>query len=168
MSTATTAQRGTADEGIAARKLIAIGVFALAVFTISVVIAGTVWRQTTAHVEQRSGAPSPVAKNGALEVGIVNQEIFPLDGRAREYRRKTIERLESYGWVDREKGIAHIPIAEAMQKTVEMNRAAPDVVPVDGATPSPAPEPGAPAAPAPAAAPHAEAPAAAAPAGEQP
>ena len=48
-------------------------------------------------------------------MGIVNQRVFDLDQRPREKRLQQMERLRSYGWVDREAGVAHIPIDEAMK-----------------------------------------------------
>lgn len=35
-----------------------------------------------------------------------------------EFLRAELERLNSFGWVDREKGIVHIPIDQAMRKVV--------------------------------------------------
>jgi hypothetical protein len=35
------------------------------------------------------------------------------------YLAASRQRLSSYGWVDRDKGIAHIPIDEAMQRVAE-------------------------------------------------
>ena len=49
------------------------------------------------------------------EVGIVNLRVFALDQRAAQKRLQQMERLRSYGWVDREAGVAHIPIDEAMK-----------------------------------------------------
>ncbi|MHC4339244.1 MAG: hypothetical protein ACYSX0_03380 [Planctomycetota bacterium] len=36
-----------------------------------------------------------------------------------EMRTEETEKLTTYGWVDREKGIVRIPIEEAMQKLIE-------------------------------------------------
>src|SRR5262249_155977 len=49
------------------------------------------------------------------EVGIVNLRVFALDQRAAQKRLQQMERLRSYGWVDREAGVAHIPVEEAMK-----------------------------------------------------
>ncbi|MGZ6029906.1 MAG: hypothetical protein ACXWK5_10840, partial [Myxococcaceae bacterium] len=49
------------------------------------------------------------------EVGIVNQRVFALDQRAAQKRLQQMERLRSYGWVDREAGVAHVPIDEAVR-----------------------------------------------------
>jgi hypothetical protein len=52
------------------------------------------------------------------EVGIVNLRVFSLDQRAAQKRLQQMERLRSYGWVDREAGLAHIPVEEAMKMYV--------------------------------------------------
>ena len=37
----------------------------------------------------------------------------------REIRAREIEQLETYGWIDRPIGVVHIPIEQAMKRTVE-------------------------------------------------
>ncbi|PWC88468.1 hypothetical protein TSH100_07345 [Azospirillum sp. TSH100] len=37
----------------------------------------------------------------------------------KRYKAEAMERLTGYGWADREHGIAHIPIGEAMRRTAE-------------------------------------------------
>lgn len=37
----------------------------------------------------------------------------------KRYKSEAMERLTNYGWADREHGIAHIPIGEAMRRTAE-------------------------------------------------
>jgi hypothetical protein len=37
----------------------------------------------------------------------------------RAYRNAAQQQLNSYGWVDKEKGIVHIPISEAMRRIAE-------------------------------------------------
>jgi len=49
----------------------------------------------------------------------VNLRVFALDQRAAQKRLRQLERLDSYGWVDREAGMAHIPVTEAMKMMVE-------------------------------------------------
>lgn len=36
-----------------------------------------------------------------------------------QFRRAELERLNSTGWIDRDKGLVHIPIADAMRKVAE-------------------------------------------------
>ncbi len=47
----------------------------------------------------------------------------------REFRRAESEKLNDYGWVDKEKGIVHIPIEQAMQMIA--NKGLPDVKPTN-------------------------------------
>ncbi|PWC36574.1 hypothetical protein TSO352_12275 [Azospirillum sp. TSO35-2] len=37
----------------------------------------------------------------------------------KRYRERSMERLTGYGWADHERGIAHIPIDEAMRRVAE-------------------------------------------------
>jgi hypothetical protein len=53
------------------------------------------------------GAPGP---NNA-------QSLLPLD-EMREYRRQVDEKAESYGWVNKDAGVAHIPIERAKEMIV--------------------------------------------------
>jgi hypothetical protein len=59
--------------------------------------------------QYRSSAPVPGANPVALH---------PEDSRADRQ-----ERLQTYGWVDKKKGIAHIPIQQAMEAVLQMNQA---------------------------------------------
>lgn len=53
------------------------------------------------------------------EINIVDQELFELETRAYRDRHEKENRLNSYGWVDRSKGIIHEPIDRAMDEVVE-------------------------------------------------
>lgn len=50
----------------------------------------------------------------------------------REFRRAESEKLNGYGWVDKEKGIVHIPIEQAMQMLV--NKGLPEIKPTNDNT----------------------------------
>ncbi|HYZ89822.1 MAG TPA: hypothetical protein VE620_11045 [Myxococcales bacterium] len=104
-----------ADEHVASFKIIAVGVIALAVFG-----AATVWSARilsgTARSLQPTG-PMPMGKDvGRAEVGMVNQTPFETTRGAERYQRRDFEILNNYGWVDREKGIIHIPIDRAIDR----------------------------------------------------
>ncbi len=94
--------------------IIGVGVASIAIFAIA-----TVWSThilNTTRAEMQPGGPPPIPKQvDQYEVGIVNQRVFALDQRAAQKRLQQMERLRSYGWVDREAGVAHIPIDEAMK-----------------------------------------------------
>ncbi|HKU16071.1 MAG TPA: hypothetical protein VJQ52_16870 [Steroidobacteraceae bacterium] len=63
-----------------------------------------------------TGVAGP-ARAGATQTSIERPRRLPsdpLDQRA-AFEREKRARLDSYGWVDRERGIAHMPIERAMQ-----------------------------------------------------
>jgi hypothetical protein len=64
------------------------------------------------------GAASAPTEYGKEEIGIVDQVPFPIDQRLDRWRAHYKKALSSYGWVDRAKGIAHIPIDQAMERVV--------------------------------------------------
>ena len=53
---------------------------------------------------------------GQPEIGIVDQVLFSGDHRLADWRAERAARLNGYGWADRSKGIAHIPIDKAMDE----------------------------------------------------
>jgi hypothetical protein len=103
------------EDSIDYGTLIKIGVASLVIFALATWWASIIWRRETARVEQESGRSKPV-ELGRAEIGIVDQVPFVSDHRLDEWRKERKQRLDSYGWVDRARGIAHIPIDEAMKK----------------------------------------------------
>ena len=70
----------------------------------------------TARTLQPTGPLAPAKDVGKPEIGIVDQTPFETTRGAERYRRRDLEILSSYGWVDREKGIIHIPIDRAIDR----------------------------------------------------
>ena len=104
-----------ADEHVASFKIVAVGVIALVVFG-----AATVWSarilDRTARTLSPAG-PLPVGKEiGKPEIGIVDQTPFETTRGAEKYRREALQRLNSYGWVDPQKGVIHVPIEKAIEE----------------------------------------------------
>ncbi len=99
------------------KKIIFIGVLSLAVFA-----AGIVWAYfllVGQRAEIRRAGPEKVATEmGKAEIGIVDQILFSDDNRLDVWKAEHKHRLESYGWIDKAKGVAHIPIEQAMAKVV--------------------------------------------------
>ena len=104
-----------ADEHISGFKVVAVGVIALIVFG-----AATVWSarilDRTAKTLSPAG-PLPVGKEiGKAEIGIVDQTPFETTRGAAQYRREALQRLNSYGWVDPQRGLIHVPIDKAIDQ----------------------------------------------------
>jgi len=98
--------------------IIGVGVVSVLIFAVA-----TQWSTHILNVtrsEMQPAGPPPIPKEvNQYEVGIVNLRVFALDQRAAQKRLRQLERLDSYGWVDREAGMAHIPVIEAMKMMVE-------------------------------------------------
>lgn len=96
---------------VSTRRLAAIGVAGLLVFTGAALWSATVQRGITGSVRS-DAAPRP-ALAGQQQVGMVYQVRFDASIAAvknEEARR----RLGGAGWVDRDAGVVHIPIEQAM------------------------------------------------------
>lgn len=113
------AGHGTSDVAHAQQEMswpwiIGVGVASIAIFAVA-----TVWSThilNTTRAELQPAGPPPIPRQvDQYEVGIVNLRVFAMDQRAAQKRLQQMERLRSYGWVDREAGVAHIPIDEAMK-----------------------------------------------------
>jgi hypothetical protein len=96
-------------------KVVGVGVASLVIFAISIWWSATILHSATAEAEARAGK----AKSFDLkrtEIGIVDQVPFVVDKRLPEWRARRKAELDGYGWIDRAKGIVHIPIEDAMNK----------------------------------------------------
>jgi hypothetical protein len=96
-------------------KVILVGVFSLAIFAISTVWAAWILSHETKKVEQATGAIQRPLKVEQEEIGIVDQVPFSVDTRLDRWRAEHSARLNGYGWTDRSKGIAHVPIERALE-----------------------------------------------------
>jgi len=98
-------------------KVISIGVGSLALFAVCTWWAAVILRRETARVHEESGVTRPV-EVGRTEIGIVDQVPFTADTRLEVWKKERAARLHGYGWVDKQKGIAHIPIEQAIDQVV--------------------------------------------------
>ena len=110
-----------ADEHVATFKIVAVGVIALIVFG-----AATVWSSRILDRTARTLSPAgplPVGKEiGKAEIGIVDQTPFETTRGAAQYRREALQRLNSYGWVDPQRGLIHVPIDKAIDQLLSQEQ----------------------------------------------
>lgn len=130
-----------ADDSIDFKKVIGVGVISLVVFALGTVWAVTILHRETARAHAATGLSRPPML-GQSEIGIVDQVLFTGDHRLADWKAERAAHLNGYGWVDRSKGIAHIPIEKAIEEVV--SGALPEGAPKDNAAPaasgSPAPK----------------------------
>jgi len=100
-------------EGMATKRPVLVAVVCLVIFTLA-----TLWAVAIMRGEKRplaARADLTTMEIGKPEIGIVNQRLFLLQLDAKEKREEQLRRLNSYGWVDRDKQVIHLPIDRAMQ-----------------------------------------------------
>jgi hypothetical protein len=111
------------EDEVRGRTLVRVGLVAVAITILAVVISTAL----LGPEGKLGGGPAErVALHGDIApptIGLVEQTLIEHEERGLAERRVQEGRLHAYGWVDRGRGIAHIPIERAMAVTVEENRA---------------------------------------------
>ena len=118
--TARTAQKpgDLEDKNLPYRKIIGVGVVSVIVFALGIFWSTALLRGAAKEMQPVGPAPIPPGVN-QYEVGIVNQRMFSLDQRAAQKRLQQMNRLSTYGWLDRPSGVVHVPINVAMDMLVQ-------------------------------------------------
>jgi hypothetical protein len=109
------------EDGMNIAKIVVVGVVSLVIFAISAVVAGLIVSGDAKQV-QGSGPSLPVVPADIArkeEIGIIDYVPFDNDTRLYRWKAERQHELTTYGWVDRSKGIIHIPIERAMKEMVE-------------------------------------------------
>lgn len=111
------------DDGIDIKKILVIGGGSLAVFALCAVIAFFILRSSNADYDAAGRPPEPKLI-GKDEIGIIDNVEFDSDKRLDKWKKAKNDHLNSYGWVDRQKGVVRIPIDKAMDQVVAESAAA--------------------------------------------
>jgi hypothetical protein len=106
------------DDDVNIGKIVIIGVVSLLIFALSAVVAHLILRRDEAELQRRGVAPLMRGLAKRQEIGIIDNIPFDADGRLDRWRAEKARALNSYGWVDRQKGVIHIPVEEAMKEVV--------------------------------------------------
>lgn len=99
------------EDHVSTGTAVQIGLGALLVFFLGSLAAVSYLRARQAE----HGPQSIPAQIGQSKIGLVEQQQFDLVARGQQLRARQVARLGSWGWVDRQAGVAHIPIDEAME-----------------------------------------------------
>jgi hypothetical protein len=100
-------------------KIVMVGVVSLAIFAVSAVIAGLIVSGDAAKAKAAGATPIPADILKKEEIGIIDYVPFDADHRLAQWKAEREHRLNSFGWVDRSKGVIHIPIQQAMKEVIE-------------------------------------------------
>jgi len=111
------------EDRVSTPVIVGVGVGSLLVF----LLAGAA---AVGYLRMRQGEHPPILippEVGQSKIGMVEQDLFDVAVRGQRDHAQRRERLGRYGWVDKEKGIVHLPIDRAMELVAQGIRAAPDV-----------------------------------------
>ncbi|MGO8969057.1 MAG: hypothetical protein ACLQDQ_05755 [Myxococcaceae bacterium] len=106
------------DKNLPYRKIVGVGIGSVVLFALGIVWSTALLHSATKEMQPVGPAPLPAGVN-QYEVGIVNQRMFSLDQRAAQKRLQQMRRLNSYGWLDRQTGVVHVPIDVAMDMLLQ-------------------------------------------------
>ena len=106
-----------AEEAVASGKVLLVGILALIVFGGATCWSTRIWRETRSRLEP-NGPIAPGAEIGKAEIGIVDQVPFETVRTAERTRAEQMKQLQSYGWIDRDKGVIHVPIDKAIDQLI--------------------------------------------------
>lgn len=104
------------EDQIDFKKVVAVGVVSLLLFAACTVWAVIILHRETARLTEERGTSPKALSAGKDEIGIVDVIPFDSDRRLERWQKERSQRLNSYGWVDRKRGIIHVPIDKAMEE----------------------------------------------------
>lgn len=108
---------GPNEDGVNIKTILAVGVISLTIFALSAVVALVIVRAHNRNADDE-GRIANGKYIGAAEIGIVDQPEFENDRRLEKWIAAKQKHLSSYGWVNRERGLIHIPIDKAMEEVI--------------------------------------------------
>jgi hypothetical protein len=98
-------------------RIVIVGAVSLCLFTAGIFWAYQLMVGRMADIQ--AGGPARVPTEiGKPEIGIVDQVPFEIDHRLEIWRAARAKHLSTYGWTNRGKGIAHMPIEKAIQQVI--------------------------------------------------
>ncbi len=111
-------QQPQEKEKLAYGTILTVAAVSLFIFVVGGYWAFGIMRATQNELNPDGPKPVP-AQAGQIEVGMVNLALFSQDRRADERVAEQTQRLVSYGYVDPQKQILHIPIEEAIKQALK-------------------------------------------------
>jgi hypothetical protein len=96
-------------------KIVLTAAAAVVVFTVGILWAWGILRGPRPDL-RGPGSVMGAARIGQAEIGIVDQVPFASAAGPEPSRAEAARHLASYGWVDRRRGIIHVPVEQAIER----------------------------------------------------
>lgn len=109
------------EDRLPSGKIYVVGIVALVVFFLGSLAAGLSMRAVRQEVNP-GGPPLPPQEAGRAKIGMVEQRLYEHANMGPVWHEAARRRLQTFGWIDKEKGIVHIPIDRAMEKVEKGER----------------------------------------------
>jgi hypothetical protein len=103
-------------------RILAVGVAALLFFAVASWATIRLGYDRTRAEVLPDGPAAPPTEIGMNKIGIVEQRLFSLSVEPTDWRKSQLERLHGWGWVDRQAGLIHVPVEEAMARVAKGER----------------------------------------------
>jgi len=103
-------------------RILTVGAAALIFFALASWVTIRLGYDRTRAEMLPDGPAALPAEIGRNKIGIVEQRLFSLAVEPADWRRQQVERLQSWGWVDKQAGVIHVPIDQAMARVVRGDR----------------------------------------------
>ncbi len=113
------------DHEIDRRGILHAGVWLAATIVAGFVVASLIYLGLARGVERDDPAPSPIAAARQQPLPPGPQLQARPERELAAYRKAVRERLGGWGWVDRDAGLAHVPIERAIELVAEEAAAPP-------------------------------------------
>ena len=103
-------------------RILAVGAAALVFFAVASWVTIRLGYDRTRAEMLPDGPAALPAEIGKNKIGIVEQRLFSLAVEPAEWHQRQVERLGSWGWVDRKAGVVHAPIEDSMARVARGER----------------------------------------------
>jgi hypothetical protein len=105
------------EDRVASGKILAVGFISIAIFIVGAIWAVSIQNRNMGGVtEEPLAGTIQAAQPMKPEVGIVFQWQFNQSRYGEAKREEKQAWLDSWGWVDKQAGVVHMPIEDAMKK----------------------------------------------------
>jgi hypothetical protein len=116
---------------VSGRAITIVIIVGVVVSVIAVVISGLMLKSQRGTI----GARDPAPRVAPTQIQAIHQTPIERERHGLELRETQQLALEKYGWVDRDQGLARIPIQRAIDLVIQESQASPPAVPA-GPAPS--------------------------------
>lgn len=100
-------------------------IFVIIAGFVLIILGGIAWAWDMYHetADRLGGFPkAEILEPAPRTISGINQTPILLDREGQRLREAQRARLESFGWVNQEEGVVHIPIGDAIDRVVEGSR----------------------------------------------